>query len=222
MASSVGASSAGNWFDVIGVVANFTTNPNPQAAQPIFYRPIDFRHINENPAGFAIRVRDKTPAEMTERIRSVALSVDPMLRFGELMPMDDWLDGQAKDQRLLLLVMIALCASAVLLAAAGISALMSFTVSQRRREIGVRLALGAARGQVLLTVLSRTLKQLGYGIAAGVAFVALLVDADQPTVDRMALVLGVGLAMTVVGVIAAFGPTREGLRIDPTEALKGE
>jgi putative ABC transport system permease protein len=124
------------WLEVVGVVANFPSKPNPNDAHAIFYRAIAAGQTNSSPIGLAIRVQGGTPAAMANRLREIALSVDPMLRFGQLMPLDDWLYQQSEDQRILALALIAFCASAVLLSAAGISALMSFTVAQRRREIG--------------------------------------------------------------------------------------
>jgi putative ABC transport system permease protein len=203
-------------LEIVGVMANADV-----FGRAMIYRSVDLRHSNENPFNLSIRVRGKDPSEMTERVRAIALSVDPSLSFRELMTLDDWIEWEGARDRLLENALVAICAIGVLLSIAGISALMSFTVAQRRREISIRVALGASRGHVVLTVMSRTLKQLGFGAAAGFAIVA-MIATDYPKLDGLMLFGGTAFTMIVVGVIAAFGPTREGLKVDPTEALKGE
>ena len=115
--------------------------------------------------------------------------------------------------------------SVLLLSAAGIYALMSFTVTQRRREIAIRTALGAHSGRLLRGIFSAALKQIALGVAIGLA-VTLLIDATSdgealrgyatPLLAVMVVVMG------TVGLAAALGPARRGLRIEPAEALKGE
>jgi len=104
--------------------------------------------------------------------------------------------------------------SVLLLSAAGMYAMMSFTVSQRRREIGVRSALGGSARQILMSVLARA--------------ALLVVVADRLTGGELMFRTGpliipaTALFMVVVGLIAAAGPARHGLRIQPTEALRSE
>jgi putative ABC transport system permease protein len=115
--------------------------------------------------------------------------------------------------------------SVVLLSAAGIYALMSFTVSRRRREIGIRSALGATSGRVLSGVLARALKQVGLGIAIGTAFagaLSKLAGASANASELVIMLIQVAALMAVVGVLASIGPARRALRVQPTEALKGE
>jgi ABC-type antimicrobial peptide transport system permease subunit len=211
-----GANDSSEELQIVGVVANADIG-----GRALFYRPVDLRHSNENPFDLSIRIRGKEPAEMIERVRAIALAVDPSLSFRQLMTLDDWIEWEGARDRLLENVLVAVCAIAVFLSVAGISALMAFTVAQRRREIGIRLALGSSRRRVILTVMSRTLMQLGLGAAAGFAIVAMMA-LDYPKLDGLMLLGGTAFTVIIVGVIAAFGPTREGLRVDPTEALKGE
>ena len=113
----------------------------------------------------------------------------------------------------------------LLLSAAGMYAMMSFTVSQRRREIGVRSALGGSAGRILLGVLARAALQLAVGVVVGLA---LVVVGDRLTGGELMFRAGpliipaTALFMVVVGMIAAAGPARHGLRIQPTEALRSE
>jgi ABC-type antimicrobial peptide transport system permease subunit len=115
--------------------------------------------------------------------------------------------------------------SVLLLSAAGIHALMSFTVNQRRREIGIRAALGAPAGRILAGVLTRAARQLALGVGVGLtAAVALDLATGGVLLDGAGLLLVPGTAafMLVVGLLAAAGPARRGLRVQPTESLRTE
>lgn len=119
--------------------------------------------------------------------------------------------------------MVAFVASiAVLLSIVGIYALMSFTVAQRTREIGIRAALGANPRQIVTTILSRAAAQLGAGVIAGVLVAALfgvLEPGDQMARDPVVLTVSV-LMMMLVGFLSCVVPAVRGLRIEPTEALR--
>ena len=102
---------------------------------------------------------------------------------------------------------------------------MSFTVARRRREIGIRAALGANRNRILVSLFSRVLAQLGAGAVLGlIAAVGLqqVLEGDILRNYRAMLLPLVLLLMTTIGVIAAIGPARQGLRIQPIEALRDE
>ena len=125
--------------------------------------------------------------------------------------------------RLLAGVFAGMTLSVLLLSAAGIYAMMAFSVTQRRREIGIRLALGAGARRILWTMFSRATVQLLIGAAIGTV-VAVLLDraAGGALMSGRATMAttGVVLLMTVVGLLAALAPARQGLRIEPTEALR--
>jgi ABC-type antimicrobial peptide transport system permease subunit len=114
-------------------------------------------------------------------------------------------------------------ASVLLLSAAGIYALMSFTVAQRTREIGIRTALGAPPRRVVLNVCGRAASQVVAGVAAGSvlsagAFVAMGVGV----VRAIPLLLTVAAIMALVALLATVGPGRRGVRIPAMEALRAE
>jgi putative ABC transport system permease protein len=99
--------------------------------------------------------------------------------------------------------------------------MMSFTVAQRRREIGIRIALGAERSRVVRGVLARSLRPLLYGVAAGALAAPFLLGVDAPwNAAKAASLVAVAALMVLVGVLASIGPTRRSLRIEPVEALK--
>jgi ABC-type antimicrobial peptide transport system permease subunit len=100
---------------------------------------------------------------------------------------------------------------------------MSFTVARRRREIGVRSALGADPRRILGSILSRALGQLAIGVVAGIGVATLLDLATKGAFtggQAVVLLPSVATFMVIVGLVATLGPARRGLRIQPTEALK--
>ena len=115
--------------------------------------------------------------------------------------------------------------TALLLSAAGIYAMMSFTVSQRRKEIGIRAAMGADAGQLLRSIFTKAALQLAAGVVVGIV---LALMTDRASEGEMlgslgrALVPVTAVVMTIVGLFATIGPARRGLRIQPTEALRAE
>jgi ABC-type antimicrobial peptide transport system permease subunit len=115
--------------------------------------------------------------------------------------------------------------TALLLSAAGIYAMMSFTVSQRRKEIGIRAAMGADAGQLLRSIFARAALQLAAGIVVG-AVLALMIDlaseGEMLGLPGRALLPVTAVLMTIVGLFATIGPARRSLRIQPTEALRAE
>lgn len=111
--------------------------------------------------------------------------------------------------------------SVLLLSAAGIYALMSLTVSQRRKEIGIRTALGADRTRIVASIFSRAFGQFAVGAGLGVILAAPLENRlGIMRGNRAAVVGAVALIVIAVGFLAALGPARRSLRIEPTEALR--
>jgi ABC-type antimicrobial peptide transport system permease subunit len=127
--------------------------------------------------------------------------------------------------RLMLLGSSLVIVTALLLSAAGIYAMMSFTVSQRRKEIGIRAALGADAGQLLRSIFTKAALQLAAGVVVGIAL-ALMTDrasgGELLGSFGRALLPVTAVVMTIVGLFATIGPARRGLRIQPTEALRAE
>jgi ABC-type antimicrobial peptide transport system permease subunit len=115
--------------------------------------------------------------------------------------------------------------SVLLLSAGGIYAMMSFAVTQRRKEIGIRSALGAQPRRLLAVVFRRAAGQLALGVLAGMSLAFLLdraSDGDLMGVRGAVAVPAIAVVMLVTGLLAAFGPARRGLRIEPSEALRAE
>ncbi len=173
----------------------------------------------------AVRLRGQTPEEFAPTLRRIATSVDPMLQVSRISALDAMYAEYATGGAQLALVAALVTGSVILLSAAGIHSLMSFAVNQRRREIGIRAALGAPARDILASVLSRAVRQLALGLGLGlVAAVTLDRVAGGELMDGTGLLLVPGTAaiVLVVGLLAAAGRARRGLEVQPIEALRAE
>lgn len=213
-----------HWYEIVGVVPDFPHAANLQRErEPKLYHPLV--HDATHPATVIVRTRGVPAGSLADRLRDVAVAVDPMLRLGSIETLDNTLQAEATLDRAIVLAVVLVIVSVVLLSSAGIYALMSLTVTRRRREIGVRSALGAGTRGLVGSVLSRAMGQIAAGIAVGCGVAALLDHALSGgwTGGRGAgSLVAVAVLMTAVGLAAALEPARRALRISPTEALKAE
>ena len=173
----------------------------------------------------SVRVRGAAAGPFSRRLGEVAAAVDPALQLGRVRSAADIDRDVQLSLKYLALVVLAVTASVLLLSAAGMYAMMSFTVARRRREIGIRSALGATPRRVLSGVFARAAGQLALGVLVGLLISAALDRAvgGGPFVGKGVLLLpGVALLMLVIGLLAALGPARRGLAVQPTEALQSE
>ena len=218
----------GRWFEIVGVRADFEVN----RLDPTLVKPAVWYAMAPNQAHLAqavdvqVRLRKPTtPADFVPTLRRVAAAVDPALRLGRTYSMGDVQRENQAAVRLAGLVVGLIVVSVFLLSAAGVYALTSFTVTRRRREIGIRTALGAHPRQVLLGVFAGVARQVALGLALGIAAVIALEAGSGGELlggHGRVLIPIFGVLMAVVAVIGALGPARRGLRISPTEALRSE
>jgi len=158
-------------------------------------------------------------------MREIATAVDPLLQMRQVTSLESYYRDAKHGLLLLAVAVLVAMTSVVLLSGAGVYALMSFTVTQRQREIGVRIALGAGARRILTSVLSRAAGQLSLGIAAGLALtitIDRLVLGLYQTRTGALLIPGVALFVALVGAVAALGPARRILAVQPTEALRSD
>jgi hypothetical protein len=212
-------SKAERWYEVVGVVENLPVTTDARVA----YHAAGPGQIY--PAHLQLRLKGGQ-AGLAERLRDVAASVDPALHVDEVRTLAEIYREHRFGDNLGALTIGAVTGSVLLLSAAGLYALMAFTVAQRRREIGIRSALGAQPRHLVAAVFRRAFWQMGAGLAAGM-LAAYLADRYVPIEQIGGLPIpgvipGAAAFMLLVGVLASLGPARRGLRIDPTEALRSE
>jgi predicted permease len=214
----------GRWYEIVGVVADFPprTEQTDGSIGRVYHAvsPADVY-----PAVIALRVRGGSPSAFAGRLREVTAAVDPALQLRDVASFADVARREQGLLRLIGFTLIAVTMSVVVLSAAGIYALMSFTVARRRKEIGIRAALGADASRILAGVFSRALAQLGAGAALGIlAAIGLeqVLEGEMFQGHGAVILPSVAFFMTAVGMIAAWAPARRGLRIQPVEALREE
>jgi hypothetical protein len=208
-------------YEIVGVVSDLGTNPiKADLVDPVFYHPLR----PSTRATALIRMRGNDPLQFSSRLRDLTSSLDPTLRL-RIETFSEMKRQQMVGLRLMVLGSSLVILTALLLSAAGIYAMMSFTVSQRRKEIGIRAALGANAGQLLRSIFTKAALQLAAGVAVGIAMALMADRASEGELLGLfgrALVPVAALAMVLVGLVATIGPARRGLRIQPTEALRAE
>ena len=171
--------------------------------------------------------RTATPASVVEGIRAEIRRAAPDLPIASTATMDEAVAASVAAPRFRTLLLVLLATTATLIATCGIYGLMAYAVAQRRREIGVRMALGATRRDVLRLVLTRALRIVVAGLIVGLAGAAGVTRVLQrflfgvtPT-DPIAFTI-VTLLLMAVGLMAAWLPARRATRIDPCAALRAE
>lgn len=212
---------SGPWFEVVGVVEDMLRPSRGRRPSPQTYHAIA---LGSEPLNLAARTRGIGAASIAPRVREIAAEIAPGLDLWERL-LDLFYDRDPAELRVLLLVVGLVTLSVLLLSAAGISAMMSFAVTQRQREVAIRAALGASRRQVISSIFSGSTRQLGIGLLIGAAGAALL---DRLTGGAMlrgemaTLLVLVAAIMLLSGLLATLGPARRALRIQPMEALREE
>jgi predicted permease len=220
-------SDRGEWLTVVGVVADIRQMGLDQEVQPMVYVP--FQQERE---AFILRfvsfvARTATPASVVEGIRAEIRRAAPDLAIESTLTMDEAVAASVAPPRFRMLLLALFAMTATLIATCGIYGLMAYAVTQRRREIGVHMALGAERRDVLRLVLTRALRIVVAGLIVGLAGAAGLTRVLQrflfgvtPT-DPIAFTI-VTLLLLAVGLVAAWLPARRATRIDPCAALRAE
>lgn len=215
-----------DWMTVVGVVPDMKMEGignNNQSPAGYYIAVEQFAEILGNTVSVGVRTTGD-PGAMATRVRETLASMDPNLPVYDAMSMQAVIDDATWFYRVFGTLFMAFGFAALFLAAIGLYGVMSFSVSQRRREMGIRMALGAEEGRLIRFAMRRGLKQLAIGIVLGIGLAALAtrplqiilyeVDARDPVIFG-----GVVLALALVGVLATYIPARRVSQIHPAEAL---
>jgi predicted permease len=215
------------WLRIVGVVPDLIMEGigNNNASPVGYYIPISQSDV-ANGVRVAVRTTSE-PKNATSFIRSAVASIDPELAIYEVETLRRVIDRQTWFYTVFGTFFMTFGACALFLAAAGLYGVMSFSVTQRTREMGVRSALGAPGSHLILLVMRRTVIQLVIGLFLGLGLALLASGALQPVlyhVDaRDTLVFGAVVAtLALASVLASFLPARRVTKIDPVVALAGE
>jgi putative ABC transport system permease protein len=212
------------WMTVVGIVADTRRTGYDAAVRPETYLP----HPQGGDSDMMLVVRTaRDPAAIVPALRGIVRDLDPGVPLQAVRPLDAIVEDMTAQRRLNTVLLTAFAGIATLLAAVGLYGVMAYSVQQRTRELGVRLALGASGGSVMRLVLGEALRLVGIGLAVGLAGAAVSSSAltrilynvrptDPSTLAAIA-------AMTLfVGVIACAVPALRALRVDPARALRAD
>jgi putative ABC transport system permease protein len=211
------------WHQIVGVVSNFPGFPTDfwKEGLPTIYHPAAVGDLS--PVVLSVRFAGDVPPTFINRFRHIGAEVDPALQLTEVGVLSNRFDQLRTMMRSVAWATALVTGCVLLLSAAGIYALMSFTVAQRTREIGIRTALGAPPRRLMLNVCGRAAWQIVAGVVVGSAIAASAFTAIGVGVVRaLPLLLIVAAIMTLVALLAALGPARRGVRIPAMEALRAE
>jgi ABC-type antimicrobial peptide transport system permease subunit len=210
---------------VVGIAQDAQFNPASDGAHLFFYRPY-WQIQNNGDSRFVVRTASDAGA-MLHDIKSTISGIDPNVPIGEDSTMAQALLNDFGPLRLTRIILVFAGLAAVLLSAVGLYSVLAFLVATRTREIGIRLALGARRPQLLRLFLQQGMKLALFGGIAGavIAVFALrilssLLYGIKPT-DPLTLVC-VWLLSIVIGMLASYIPARRATKVDPMTALRYE
>ena len=221
-----GPEGAGPWLTIVGVVRDQAMSIDPTLPHGAgLYRPLVPEAAGQ--VRLAVRVAGD-PAALAGRLHEAAAEVAPALRVARPLPLRFAARSTLLAYESSFRFVVLAGAMALLLTNAGIYAIISFAVSRRTREIGVRVALGADPRRIVAAVLSRTARHVGIGVLVGaglgtLATAGIQEGAWQPSAVQVGgLLLAYMAAMMGVCLLACIVPLRRALRIEPIEALAAE
>jgi putative ABC transport system permease protein len=210
--------------EIVGVVGDTKSDGLDTATRPMIYWPYhQFPGIFNN---LVIRT-EGDPLSVVAAVKSRIWAVDGEQPLSRIQTMDEVIAGSVAPRRFSMLLMAIFASLGLALAVIGIYGVISYTTTQRTREIGVRLALGAGRADVLRLIIRQGMKLTLTGVAAGLmaafaltrlmAHLLFGVSATDP-----ATFAGVSLILTAVAIVACYVPARKASKMDPVVALRHE
>ncbi len=215
----------GPWREIVGIVRNVKHESLRADFTPEMYVP-----TSQFPMSFfslLVRTRTAEPTALTSSIRSALRQVDPGVPLTRVKMFEDYLNRSLARSRFNALLLSIFAGVALLLTAIGIYGVMAYSVAQRRQEIGIRMALGAQKGNVLRLVVGGGLKLTALGVVIGVtaafALTRVLGNLLYGVGSFDALTLGaVALLLAAIAALACWFPARRATRVDPMIALRAE
>ena len=212
-------------FEVVGVVADARTTSIERTPPLMVYVPYWWR--SRSSTSLLVKSVSTDPTTLVPAIRSAVHNIDPEIAIGQTRPLEQLVDAAFASRRYQVRLFVTFGAVALLIAVIGIYAVTAYGVSRRRREMNIRVAVGASAAHVWRLILRDATAPLAAGVAAGavgalavgsvVASLLFDVQARDPLV-----ISGVAALVGQVGVLASVMATRQSLSLDPAAALRDE
>ena len=215
------------WMEIVGIVADVKQSLASESSTEMY---VPFRQADQVLPVLTMSLVVRTagdPVAQTNSIRSVVHNIDPNQPVTAIRSMDENVAQSVSAPRFRTVLLSVFAGIALVLAAVGIFGVMAYSVAQRTRELGLRIALGASRGRVLQLVLAHGVRLTLVGVGIGLVATFLLTRYvssllfNVPPYDPMTLV-GVVAALIVISLCACYLPARRATLVDPIVALREE
>ena len=221
----------GPCYVVIGVAENARVFDLVEDPRPVFYVPLDQRPdrapgVDMTPKALVVR-SSGDPAPLVARLRALIKDTATTIRTRRVIAMSEVLAPRYEPWELAARMFAGFAILAIVLTVIGLHGVLSYLVSIRRRELGVRMALGASQGRVLAMILREGVGRITIGLAIGVAIALLAARVLKPLLYQVSpsdpLVIGVAVVvLAACAVLASALPARRAMSIDPSSALREE
>jgi len=214
------------WIEIVGVVGNVKHFGLDLPELPALYSPYTQINSWKRWMSFAVRTQSD-PVAMTQAVKEQIWRVDPQLPITKVQTMNEVSAASFDARRFNMLLLTLFAGLALVLAAVGVYGVMSYAVTQRTHEIGIRMALGAQVGNVMRLVMKSGLAIALVGVAIGLAgafaltrLMRTLLFAVEPT-DKVTFA-GVSICLLLIALAACYIPARRATKVDPLQALRYE
>jgi predicted permease len=210
--------------EIVGVVGNVRRH----GLSRDLYPEVHISYMQPTTSDYAVVVRSTAdPAAVTAAVRAQMRMIDPDIPVQRVRQLTELIASSVQQPRFYMLLLATFAAVALVLAVVGIYGVVSYAVSQRTREIGIRIALGASRRQVVRTVLGHGLSLTTAGVVVGVAaafWITRLLATLLFGVSPLDAVTFIGVTATLLGVatLACVVPARRAARVDPVTAMRAD
>jgi putative ABC transport system permease protein len=212
------------WWEIVGISGNVKHERLDREAKPEVY--FSYRQYPRNFMSLVVRTA-ADPSSLSGAIRSQVLAIDRDQPVFDIKTMDERLSKSVAQSRFIMLMLAIFSVLALVLSAVGVYGVMAYTVSQRTHEIGIRIALGAQRSDVLRLVLGQgmilTLAGVAVGLAASLALTRVMRSLlyGVSSTDPLTFI-AVAAILVAVALLACYIPARRAMKVDPMEALRYE
>jgi len=213
-----------DWMTVVGIVGDVKDQPNSPGAEPAFW----WSSLQQPNPNMSLVVRANTdPQLLVDAVRKEVKRLDPALAVADLKLLDQIVDTSVATPRFAFVLVGLFAGLAILLAVIGTYGVISYSVSQRSSEFGLRMALGAQRWDVLRLVLTQAVKLVLAGTALGVILALALARLlrsliyDVSPSDPLTFT-AVGFMVIIVAMLACYIPAQRATETDPMIALRAE
>ncbi|HZB25016.1 MAG TPA: FtsX-like permease family protein, partial [Vicinamibacterales bacterium] len=224
-----GSNSKNPWLTIVGIVRDVKQGGvGSKTGTELYFLAEQARLVNFGPSNMNVVVRTQLPLEtLAPQIRQIVAGMDPTLPIVRLRTMDEVFAESVSRPRVLAQLLGLFAGLALLLAAIGTYGILSYSVSERRKEIGIHMALGATRARVLSMVLGQGAIVTAVGLAAGVVAALLLTRFLQTQLFDVkptdpATIAGVIAFIALVAAAACYVPASRATRVDPMVVLRDE